>query len=357
MGGSQYQAKLLVERLVRCSGLEIFYLTTRVDPEFEPRGYRLVKFSSPNGLRRYGFFFDFFRLYRALARIRPDVVYQQVGCAHTGIAALYARRNGCRMVWRVSSDKNVSRPREAWWRMHRRIERRFFEYGIRHAGLILAQTRTQQRLLAENYGRDDALLVRNFHPVPAPPRAKPQTIRIVWIANFKPVKNPEAFVRLAERLAGRDGVELVMIGATGPPWARTRRLLARIARTPNLEYLGARSQEEVNAILEDSHILVNTSHLEGYPNTFIQAWMRGVAVASLHVDPDGMLSAGRLGLVSSAEDGLLADVTRLIESPDLRGALARRGRDFAVAHHSEANMDSVARVLELGEREHAEERA
>jgi hypothetical protein len=90
MGGSQYQAKVLIDRLLADYDVEIVYLTTRADPKFEPSGYRIERFSDGSGIRRYGAFFDAARLYRALRRLKPDAILQYVGCAHTGIAAFYA---------------------------------------------------------------------------------------------------------------------------------------------------------------------------------------------------------------------------------------------------------------------------
>ena len=91
MGGSQYQAKVLIDYLLAHYDVDIVYLTARTDPTFTPAGYRIVPFSDRRGVRRYGSFFDFFRLYRALERERPDLILQFIGSAHTGIAALWPR--------------------------------------------------------------------------------------------------------------------------------------------------------------------------------------------------------------------------------------------------------------------------
>src|SRR5690606_36391297 len=125
------------------------------------------QFARPGGLHRFGSFMDAVPLYRALDRFRPDVVYQQVGCALTGIAAYYARRRGATMLWRVSSDASTGPAKVAPWRLDRAAERALLDYGIRHADVILAQTRQQKVRLAEHFGRDDAIVLPNFDPYPA----------------------------------------------------------------------------------------------------------------------------------------------------------------------------------------------
>ena len=350
-GGSEYQAGVLVDRLVQRYDVRITYLTVGANPAFRPNGYRIESFSSRRGLRRYGKFFDAVRLYRALEREAPDVIYQQVGCAHTGIAAYYAKKSGCRMFWRIAHDSDVTPQRPEWMRPHRIIERSFLEYGLRNAGMILAQTAHQKALLLANYGREDAIVIRNFHPLPSPDeRAGAEANekkRVLWVANLKPSKNPDAFVRLALRFVDNREVEFVMIGAwqEKPAWVADMAALMRSA--PNLRYLGEQSQDRVNALLQGAYALVSTSHGEGFSNVFIQAWMRGVPVVSLSVNPDGLLDGGTLGFASGSEERLYSDVAKLIGNPALRETMGRKAHAFATAEFSLNNVDRIADLMGL----------
>jgi glycosyltransferase involved in cell wall biosynthesis len=347
MGGAEYQAKLLIEHWLAGYDVEIVYLTARADPAYEPAGYSLVRFSTDTGIRRYGSFFDAFRLYRALCKTQPDVIYQQVGCAHTGIAAFYARRHGRRMIWRVANDRTLVPQEISFWRHpHRWLERRFMEYGIRHADAVYVQNSRQQRLLADRYGRD-SVLIKNFHPSVGGPGKRGAGKRVVWIANLKATKDPHAFLRLARSFAGRADAEFVMIGAKIDDTRWTKELLDAISATSNVRWLGALSQDEVNSHLEDACMLVNTSDYEGFANTFIQAWLRAVPVVSLHADPDELLSKHGLGFVSGAETVLREHVERLLDAPELVAQMGKACREYARAAHSMANADRVAELLGL----------
>src|SRR5690606_38818190 len=350
MGGSQYQAKLLIERLLERYDVDIHYLTVQCDPDHRPVGYALHRFSSPGGLRRYGYFFDAWRLYHMLVRLRPDVVYQQVGCAHTGIAAWYARRNGALMVWRVSSDSSVKPERISWRHPHRRLERIFLEHGIRKAHVILAQTAAQRSALAKHYGRGDAEVVPNFHAGRAPPPAARRRDSVVWIANLKPLKNPHAFVRLAASFAGASPVRFVMIGAAMLNDRWTRDLLRAIQTVPNLDYLGARTLEEVNAALSGARVFVNTSDYEELSNTFMHAWMLQAPVVSQHADHVGSLGRRGLDFVSGTEEQLRRDVRRLVDDEPLAREIGVRCRDYALRNHSIENVDRIAALLGLPRR-------
>jgi glycosyltransferase involved in cell wall biosynthesis len=347
MGGSQYQAKVLIDYLLEHYDVDIVWLTTRADPSFTPAGYRIVTFSDPGGVRRYGSFFDAVRLYRALARERPDIILQFVGCAHTGIAALYARRHGCKMIWRVTNDPSVEPQKASWLEPHLKLERLFLNYGIRNSTLVLAQTEYQRSRLAESFPDARVQVLPNFHPAPPDCGRNGAVLKqVVWIANLKPLKNPGAFVRLARRFAHRSDVRFVMVGgAPGGDWAKQQ--LTDIAATPNVDYRGTLSQSAVNTLLEHTDLLVNTSDHEGFSNTFIQAWMRRVPVVSLRVDPDRLLSRGGLGAVAGDEEKLYQSVAALLGDPDRCAEIGARARRYALEHHAESNIETLARLLDL----------
>jgi glycosyltransferase involved in cell wall biosynthesis len=259
------------------------------------------------------------------------------------------------MLWRVAHDSDVTPQRRDWFRPHRIVERTFLEYGIRNAGTIIVQTSDQKSLLSSNYGRDDAIVVRNFHPLPSPAeRSATQETgkkRVVWVANLKPMKNPEAFIRLALRFSGDHDVEFVMIGAwqAKPPWIA--KVTALMQSAPNLRYLGERTQDEINALLGAAAAAVNTSHEEGFSNVFIQAWMRGVPVVSLNVNPDRLLDGETLGFASGSEERLYEDVAKLIRNPQLRETLGEKAREFALEEFSEKNVGRIADLMGLSPRE------
>ena len=75
MGGSQYQAKLLIDRLHELGTHEIYYLTRWVNPDFVSRRYQIIRIGKHTGIGRYGHFVDTFRLLKNLREIKPDVIY------------------------------------------------------------------------------------------------------------------------------------------------------------------------------------------------------------------------------------------------------------------------------------------
>ena len=349
MGGSQYQAKCLIDKLVPTEQFEIYYLTRRYDPEFLPEGYKIIKVADEKGIRCYGFFFDVFRLLKLLHQIQPDVIYQRVGCAYTGITAYYARQNNCKMVWHIASENDVLPFQEqiSLRSIMRCIDKKILEYGIRFSHYIIAQTNQQAEYLKRHYARTPTEVIHNFHPMPRENIKKADPIKIVWISNFKPLKQPEYFIRLARNLKDLgEKAKCIMIGAPAhwaPNWQRS--LESKMSKIECLTYLGARPLEEVNSILAKAHILVNTSLYEGFANTFIQAWMRKVPVVSLHVNPDQVFERHNVGFFSGTYEKMLEKVVELIKNPALRDEMGERAQVYAFERHSEKNIASLVEIL------------
>ena len=356
-GGAEYQISLLIDSLVASNRYEVHYLAHFLDARERARNYQVARIGAGGPVPSMGYLMEARSLYGALREIQPRVIYQRVACAYTGICAGYSRRRSVPLVWHVAHDTDVSSssldPGRNFLRL--RLEKWALEYGIRHATRIVTQTRHQAELLYDNYGRKADAVIGNFHPAAEGSLDKAGPLTVLWIANLKPWKRPDAFVRLAQQLAACRDVRFVMIGAPASgagnqSWQHS--LMRSIESTPNLEYRGQKSHNEVNELLDRSHILVNTSTHEGFPNTFIQAWLRGVAVVSLQVDPDQVLARQQLGIVAQSEGGLAEAVRHLIENAAARADYAQRGRKHAIANHSLRNSQSLMQLIDACASDH-----
>lgn len=351
MGGAQYQVQCLLDELVPLDRFDIQYVARRAPSGLKPRGYDVVKLGQSLEPPRWGYWVDALPLYRALQAFRPDVIYQRVACAYTGVAACYARRHGARMIWHVAHDADVQPGGRRGGRGSpvRWLERQLVEYGLRHATHIVTQTGDQARMLQLNYGRVADAVVPNFHPLPAGVSSKTGPLTVVWIANLKPWKQPDAFVRLARRLADLGDARFVMVGAApkgGTDEAWGAEVIEAARATPNLSYVGQLSQEQVNELLEQAHVFVNTSRSEGFANTFIQAWMRRVPVVSLHVNPDGIFDREDVGSFAGDEATLASAVRLLLTDATRRDAQASHAREYAIGRHSTRNVAKLIALME-----------
>jgi glycosyltransferase involved in cell wall biosynthesis len=347
-GGAEYQISLLIDALAAGDRYDIHYLARFVDKRERSRNYRVSKVGSDGPIPRLGYLIDGPSLYRTLREIDPSLIYQRVAGGYTGICAYYSRRRSIPMLWHVAHDTDVmpqhlDRSRNF---VRLRLEKSAVEYGLRRATRIVVQTRHQAELLKENYGRTADAVIHNFHPPATELIDKSGPLTVVWIANLKPWKRPEVFVRLARSFIGRADTRFIMVGAPAAASDWYSSLTRSIDDTANLQYVKQKTLDEVNQLLAQAHIFVNTSTHEGFPNTFVQSWLRGAVVVSLDVDPDQVLQTHRVGIAAHSESELTAAVRALIEDPELRSAYASRGREHAIAQHSLRNAQELVHLID-----------
>jgi len=350
-GGAEVQIDYLIDCLRKSDRWEIFYLTHHVEPSLANGRYHVVKVGNGDKVPRFGYTTDLVSLYRELRRIKPAVIYQRVAGPYTAACAFYARKHNVSLIWHVAHDTDVSKGSIGSGKNFVRhfLDKRLAEYGLHRASAIVVQKHEQARLLQQNYARSAALEVPNFHPEPLERIDKSGELTVLWVSNFKEWKQPEVFVRLASQLRDLSGVRFVMVGhldasCGGRQWYDS--LTRDMESALNLFYLGAKPLAEVNELLARAHVFVNTSKSEGFPNTFIQAWLRHVPVVSLHVDPDDVLERAKLGIHARSEANLISAVRILIEDASLRETLGRNAYDYSREVHSINNATRLIRLFE-----------
>ena len=343
-GGAEYQIKLLIDHIKDL--YDLYYMahnTTFIESKI-----KLINISHIKLLNKFGnsFFLDALNIYKMLKKINPDIIYQRVLNGYTGIAAYYANKYNKKMIWHVSSYNDV-KP----WEFNLKkqiifdyIDRKIAEYGIKNCSKIIGQTEGQGRLLRKHYARNCDAIVPNFHPYASCEIKKENPVKVLWVANFKPMKHPEIFIEVAKHFEGLNNVRFYMIGRRGSKKHETQ-IEEKIANIKNLEHLGERALEEVNELFCHAHIFVNTSDFEGFPNTFIQAWMRRVPVVSLNVDPDNILKKYGIGFHSGCFEQLVKDTRRLIEDEHLRETMGKKAQEYAFRNHSLANIEKIVELI------------
>ena len=350
MGGAQYQAKFIVNALLKSERYNIHYLSRRTLDAVTDGSHRVYNIRGPRFLSNYTDTFDALELWRTLNRIKPDIIYHRTGSGHTGICAAYAQKKNIPIVWHVASEMEVTPAPELNWSQHphKMLEKKVLEYGVRKMTRIVVQTDTQKDLLKKHYGIEADLVLPNFHPAPSEKISKTSRCQVLWIANAKLNKQPKLFMDLASDLRHHSDVDFVMMGSPPDEKAEREHFFSKIDALPNLTYLGKVPQEQVNARLATGHLLINTSGYEGLSNTFIQAWMRGVPVISLNSNPDNLLTSGKMGeCVEGSYSLLKSTVNKYINDDVLRNAVGRESMRVAAITYS---MDNVSRLVNLIDR-------
>jgi glycosyltransferase involved in cell wall biosynthesis len=220
-------------------------------------------------------------VWSALRQAGADIYYQRSAGMLTGVIAEFCRRHGKRSIYAGASDMDFM-PRKQQIRFAR--DRWLFERGLSRVDRIVVQNRTQLESCRSHYGRDATLIPSCYeHPVTERPV---RGDAVLWVGTVHDYKQPELLLDLARRLPGR---RFVMIGGSAAPGERLHpgyyeAIRDQAAKLPNVEMTGFLPLEQVEPWFDRGRVLVNTSVYEGMPNTFLQAWARGIpTVATVDV--------------------------------------------------------------------------
>jgi glycosyltransferase involved in cell wall biosynthesis len=342
-GGAEYQYKILEEYFKE--KFDVYYLFRHPKPlsgkKYLVYNYRFRQRYNPN------VFTDAPVIYRLIKKISPDVIYKRSINYITAVGVLYAKLNNIKMVLHIAHQENVEK-----LKFQQKIKTIFLlinqiikKYVIRNTSMIICQAEYQNTLLQKNFRRNCNLCLPNLHPIPDSKIVKRPPVKIVWIANFKQWKQPELFIELAEKFQDDQNIKFTMIGrpASG---AWQRRLTKKINQLPNLEYRGELPIDEVNQILSESHIFVNTSINEGFPNTYIQAWMREVPVVALNCDPDNLIKTNKIGFHSKTFRQMIDDVKYLIKNKSVMEKMGKRANNYARETFSTSKAIKIVNLIE-----------
>jgi glycosyltransferase involved in cell wall biosynthesis len=220
-----------------------------------------------------------------------------------------------------------------------------FEWGLRHADLIICQHEGQVRLLHERYDRAGCML-RSLCP-PAPDAdGMPQRHMILWVARMDAWKQPDIFVELAARIPERSFVMVGPPSETEP--ADMAALRDRMAGLPNLTWIPGLPFEQVGRLFREALLFVNTSRAEGFPNTFLQAAASRVPIVSWSVDPDDVLERHGLGYCAGGNWKQFEQSVRLVAADiGLRERLGDNGQRYISERHDNARIARGFRELLL----------
>jgi glycosyltransferase involved in cell wall biosynthesis len=126
-----------------------------------------------------------------------------------------------------------------------------------------------------------------------------------------------------------------MVGGTVPRGAQFfATIKEQAASRSNVTFHGAVPYSSVSAFYSRARVLVNTSDVEGFPNTYLQAWSSGTPVVAFF-DPDGVIAREGLGAAVRTAEEMCEAVRRLTSDESQWQATRQRCLAFVERHYSE----------------------
>ena len=258
-------------------------------------------------------------------------------------------RYGGKLIWNASSDDNFVEKENKIkiYQVNRFLDRYLFKYGIKKANKIIVQTEYQSTFVRKYNKSAKIKIIKNFHPIPKKNDGIEKRDQIIWVSNIKNLKQPEIFIELAKIIGLKiKGTQFIMIGSPSfYPLNYQKDLELKINKVPNLKYIGKQPIEVVNDYIKASKLLVNTSKWEGFPNTYIQAWMRETPVLTINCDPDNLIKKFGLGLHSKNFENLVKDTIFLLNENNLRISMGKKAKKYAMQFHTLRNLNEMIETI------------
>jgi glycosyltransferase involved in cell wall biosynthesis len=265
-------------------------------------------------------------IYSCLKRVDADIYYHRAASVLTGVMAAFCQRNGKKSVFAVAGDPFIRFARDKW----------IYEYGVRRVDRIVVQNAAQERSIRERFGRDSTLIPNCYETVVRPECLSQR--EVLWVSTIRQLKRPGLFLDVAEALPD---VRFTMIGGRGVGEAALfDAVKLRAERMDNVNFLGFIPYSEVHQHFDNAMVFVNTSDAEGFPNTFLQSWIRGVPTVSF-VDSGARVGGQPVGCIVDSEEEMISVIRRLVDHRSERLRLGEVARLYVSSNHT------PGRVLDL----------
>ncbi len=300
IGGAEVQRALIARELAQRGWRVSFVTLDHGQPDgIEHDGIRVFKaYAYSDGVRGLRFIHPRWTgLNAAMHRADADIYIQRTAGIETGQVAHWTQTSGKKFVYAVASEPECDRRvgNRTSWR-----ERAFFKYGLRRANAVVAQTRRQVELIKATY-RIDARLIRSAGIDPKPDlsddalAARLQAPHILWVGRFS---RPKRVDRLLKIVQACSQYQFDIVGDHPHPAPDIAAAVAGLHQQPNVTMHGFVPYRDVGTHYDRAALLLCTSDWEGFPNTFIEAWSRGIPVVST-VDPDDVITRTGCGATST----------------------------------------------------------
>ena len=275
-------------------------------------------------------------VWSALRRVNADIYYVSCAGMHLGLLALFCRRHGGKLVFRVAHDTDCEPDRLLirYWR-----DKKLYEYGLRHADGILVQSVQQQRAMLTNYGLQSQVAGML---VDSPEGDRTRDVDVLWVNNLRQFKRPDLLLELARRLPR---MKFDMVGG---PQSGFDGLFEQIQREasdlPNLTFHGRIPYHQMDRKYAGARVFVNTSDTEGFPNSYLQAWVRGTPVVAFF-DPDSIIRRENLGAAVATLDEMVGAVSTLVNGHGIWSDASLRCKAYMARVHGDG--DILAPYLDI----------
>lgn len=304
--------------------------------------YRLIETYPPKGGIRFirKIYYNFFHMLVATRKYNPDIVFTMGNSIDAGIIAVISKLLNIPLGYLVTNNKDVDNRVKA---DQSTITHILFKFALNRAELFVGQNIYQISCLKERY--PDKAFCLLYNPISIshnnfPVKPKKKRSYVAWIGVFSYQKNFPALLDICKALpsihfkvAGSMPNNAVISNNSRKLDELSQSALNALAGLSNVELIGYVKRTDILKFLSEAYLLLNTSHYEGFSNTFLESFMAGTPVVTRReIDPDNIISDHYLGRSVSNYSELPDAIYEVINSENFI-YLAERCRVYVLENH------------------------
>lgn len=350
-GGGEKQISLLAIALTRL-GHKVVFVDYNISEDFTTKeGIEVHCIKGYNeGIRFLRAFNRLKLIYLKLKNQKADVYYCRIRDFRHILAYWVSRRVKAKFILALASDLDVKDTRTrlkylyfaekagVWWLFNSLLSEIVYSWLLRNSDMVLVQHEGQKQSLLQK--RIQSTILSNLIELnDAPLTRGGERNDFCYVGSLDRRKGLIDFFNLVK---ASQSYNFKIIGS---PRDRTGEVyLNKLKMLKNVTHLGRLNHSETLSHIADSIALISTSPLEGFPNIFIEAWVYGVPVLSLFVDPGNVIEREELGFVAKGSIlSLSSAMAEIKATPEMRTRL----KTYVMQNHviNEARLVEINKVF------------
>lgn len=278
---------------------------------------------------------DLFSIFKSMKSI---IIYKRAYDAYLLLYNLLARLFRKKIVFAVAADNHCN--------LHTSMSFNGFLNGLSYylgvylSSRIILQSDHQLQLISPSLLKKSTVIYKGTDESISDEKIPSFKERkyFLWVGRFSVEKRPELLKNLA-----KSGHSIKIAGRISEKY---KNLLQELQKFPNIEYLGILNATELRMRYKEAIALLNTSDFEGFPETFIEAWIYGTPVISLKFLLNDFISEKGGIYAKRSIEKMIDAMNRLKNDPDYYKNLSDSSRQLIKdKYRFSKEMDALLKIF------------
>jgi len=225
----------------------------------------------------------FFLLKRIIANFKPDCVF--VSTIHNNVIILLLKFLFFRNLNVVIRESSVPSKMNKFSIKDQIIDRLFAKNLYQHAKRIIVQSEDMKKDVLKKYKIDNSKVIKIYNPIHMFPKSdnKHKFDNRISIINIGRLSVEKGHIRMLEIFAKLSKKFHLSIAGEGSERMVIEKKIAELNLGDRVKLLGFQQEEDLAETIAKSDVYLQTSYVEGFPNSLAQAAYAGLRVIAYDV--------------------------------------------------------------------------